>query len=145
MVHPLPIDSAQVEECRSLADQVAGGVHRFIDAHTTTSIERTVLRAYAVDGANADGAPLVNTCIDRYLAAGLLDRGIASYLGGALVRGAEDPQQAAEELAYGPLPAVEQAGGPDLEQAGRALARHTALALERLDRARRRRESDRER
>ena len=66
-------------------------MQRFIDAHTTVSIERTVLRAYGVDGADADGVPLVNTCVDRYNSAGLLGRGVAYCLGRALARGARRP------------------------------------------------------
>src|SRR5689334_10005963 len=100
-MHPLPIDHAVVDECRALAADVAAGVQRFIDAHTTVSIERTVLRAFGIDGADADGVPLVNSCVDRYLASGALGRGIAYWLGRALARGAADPQEAAEELAYG--------------------------------------------
>src|SRR3954452_6378893 len=101
-MHPLPIDESMVAECRTLAARVAQGVQDFIDRHTTVSIERTVLRAYGVDGANPDGVPLVNTCVERLLAAGGLGAGIAYWLGRALARGAADPQQAAEELAYGP-------------------------------------------
>src|SRR5688572_15504391 len=99
-MHPLPIDNAIVDECRALAAQIAGGVHQFIDGHTTCSIERTVLRAYGVDGTDPDGVPLVNTCVERYLKSGVVGRGIAWFLGRALARGAGDPQQAAEELAY---------------------------------------------
>jgi len=100
-VHPLPIDNAVVDECRALAADIAGAVQRFIDAHTTVSIERTVLRAYGIDGADADGVPLVNTCVDRCLAAGGAGHGIAWWLGRALARGAASPQEAAEALAYG--------------------------------------------
>src|SRR5437867_12852646 len=100
-MQPLPIDPGIIDECRRLAAEIAEGVHRFIDAHTTVSIERTVLRAYGIDGADADGVPLVNSCVDRYLAAGSLGRGIAFWLGRALARGAADPQEAAEALAYG--------------------------------------------
>jgi beta-lysine 5,6-aminomutase alpha subunit len=143
-VHPLPIDNAVVDECRSLAHDVAEGVHRFIDAHTTCSIERTVLRAYGIDGADPDGVPLVNTCVERYLKAGLVGRGIATFLGRALARGAADPQQAAEELAYGA--AVDDgAGGPTLDETRAALAPHTQAALAKIDRARQKREADRAR
>ena len=60
-MHPLPIDSAVVTECRALAATVAQGVQDFIHRHTTSSIERTVLRAYGVDGANA-GVGGVTVC-----------------------------------------------------------------------------------
>src|SRR5215813_9935486 len=97
----LPIDPAVVEECRALAAEVAAGVHGFIDHHTTSSIERTVLRAYGVQGADPNGVPLVNTCVDRFVKAGTLGRGIAYYLGCELARGAKSPQEAAEKMAYG--------------------------------------------
>jgi beta-lysine 5,6-aminomutase alpha subunit len=143
-VQPLPIDAAIVDECRALAARVAAGVHQFIDAHSTVSIERTVLRAYGVDGTDPNGVPLVNTCVDRYLAAGVLGRGIATFLGRALARGAADPQQAAEELAYG-ASVDDGTGGPAADDVARALAPHTEAALARIDRARAHREQDRAR
>jgi beta-lysine 5,6-aminomutase alpha subunit len=144
VLHPLPIDHAVVDECRALAGDIAGAVQRFIDAHTTVSIERTVLRAYGVDGANAEGVPLVNSCVDRYLAAGTLGRGIASWLGRALARGAANPQEAAEALAYGG-DVDDGQSGPTAAEALAALAAHTTAAIERIDRARDKRIGDRTR
>jgi beta-lysine 5,6-aminomutase alpha subunit len=143
-VHPLPIDSAVVDDCRALAGEIAAGVQRFIDAHTTCSIERTVLRAFGVDGADPDGVPLVNACVERYLKAGSTGRGIAFFLGRALARGAADPQEAAEELAYGAT-LDDGAGAPALDEVVLALRPHVKAAVERLDRARVKRESDRSR
>src|SRR4051812_38838227 len=100
-VQPLPIDPAVVVDCRALAAEIAGQLQAFIDAHSTVSIERTVLRAYGIDGANADGHPLVNSCVERISEAGLLSRGAAFVLGAALHRGATTPQEAAEDIAYG--------------------------------------------
>jgi beta-lysine 5,6-aminomutase alpha subunit len=133
-----------VAECRSLAARVAQGVQEFIDRHTTVSIERTVLRAYGIDGADPDGVPLVNTCVDRYLKAGRLERGIAFWLGRALARGAAGPQEAAEELAYGPT-LDEGTGGPSLDEVKHALKAHTVDAVAKIDRALAKRESDRTR
>jgi beta-lysine 5,6-aminomutase alpha subunit len=143
-MHPLPIDDALVTECRALAARVAGGVQDFIDRHTTVSIERTVLRAYGVDGANPDGVPLVNTCVDRFVDGGRLGRGVAWWLGRALARGAAGPQVAAEELAYGGA-VDEGSGGPDREAIEKALRPHTEAAIARIDEARRKREADRAR
>ena len=141
-MHPLPIDSQLVDDCRHRAAEVAGGVHRFIDLHTTVSIERTVLRAYGVDGANAEGVPLVNTCVDRVLEAGQLSRGIATFVGHALKRGAQGVQEAVEEIAYGG-PIESPAEGR--EEIAVWLKPHTAAAFARLDEARTRREADRAR
>ncbi len=133
-MQPLPIDQSIVDECRSLADRVAAQVQAFIDAHSTVSIERTVLRAYGIDGANADGHPLVNRCVERIKEAGLLPRGAAFALGATLVRGAAGPQEAAEELAYGAGPS----GLDDVTeaQARHALLAHTPAAMARIDDAR---------
>jgi beta-lysine 5,6-aminomutase alpha subunit len=132
-VQDLPIDQALVDECRALADEVAAKVQAFIDQHSTVSIERTVLRAYGVDGANEDGYPLVNGCVEKLKAAGLLPRGAAFALGALLSRGHANPQEAAEDLAYGNgengLAAV------TAEAARLALAPHTQAALARLDAA----------
>jgi len=145
-MHPLPIDHEVVARCRELAAAVASGVHRFIDAHTTVSIERTVLRAYGVDGVDDQGVPLVNRCVERYRQAGVLDRGIAFFLGWALSRRTGvSIQEAAEELAYGDAPGlmprdVERLDSKHLlEQAQRALEGPTAAALSAIDRAKSRR------
>ncbi|MCA1663857.1 MAG: lysine 5,6-aminomutase subunit alpha, partial [Myxococcales bacterium] len=143
-MHPLPIDDSVVDECRALAGDIAAGVQRFIDAHTTVSIERTVLRAYGIDGANAEGVPLVNSCVDRYLAAGSVGRGIAWWLGRALARGAANPQEAAEELAYS-ANVDDGSGGPSPSDVMAALAPHTASALGRIDAARAARAAAKER
>jgi beta-lysine 5,6-aminomutase alpha subunit len=141
-MQPLPIDPGVVDECRRLAAEIAEGVHRFIDAHTTVSIERTVLRAYGVDGADAEGQPLVNACVDRYLASA--GQGIATFLGRALAKGAADPQQAAEQLAWG-SEVDDGKGGPTREEIERVLLPHTQAAIARIDRARQQKEAARAR
>ncbi len=139
----LPIDPDVVADCRARASAVAADVQSFIDRHTTVAIERTVLRAYGVDGADPDGVPLVNICVERLRASGKLGRGVAAFLGQNLARGAADPQEAAEAIAYGP----ELEHGPPLstEEVRRALEEHTRAAVARIDGARRHREADRAR
>jgi beta-lysine 5,6-aminomutase alpha subunit len=130
----VPVDTRKVDRCRELADSVAADVQRFIDDHTTVGIERTTARAYGVEGADPEGIPLVNTLIDRYAKAKLLDRGIAYFLGRALLSGSESIQDAAERLAYGPE-LDDATTGPSPEEAAKALARHTEAALARIDAA----------
>ena len=147
---PLPIDPRIVEECRDLAAQVARPVQALIDAHTTVSIERTVLRSYGVEGADAEGVPLVNRCVDRIKDAGLLGHGAAALIGRELIRRPSlSVQEAVEELAYGPplreTPSAASPGGVDSDPLGlgaereaieRALQQPTTDALARIDRAR---------
>ncbi len=131
----VPMDAGKVAQCRALAGDIADDVQRYIDAHTTVGVERTILRAYGAEGADDQGAPLVNTAVERYREAGLLGHGIARLLGRALLAGAADPLQAAERLAYAPeIDRLE--GGPGAAEARDALRPHTEAALARIDRAR---------
>src|SRR5580698_6569394 len=98
----VPMDPKKVARCRAIAGQIADDVQRYIDAHTTVGVERTILRAYGAEGVDDQGVPLVNTAIERYREAGLLGRGIAFYLGRSLLSGAANVQDAAERLAFGP-------------------------------------------
>lgn len=121
-----------------------------IDAHTTVSIERTVLRSYGVEGADAEGVPLVNRCVDRIKDAGLLGHGAAALIGRELIRRPSlSVQEAVEELAYGPplreAPSAASPGGADSDPLGlgaqreaieRALQQPTTDALARIDQAR---------
>jgi beta-lysine 5,6-aminomutase alpha subunit len=134
------MDPRKVALCRELAAEIADEVQRYIDSHTTVGVERTVLRAYGAEGVDDQGVPLVNTAVDRYRNAGLLGRGIAFFLGRALLAGAANPQEAAERLAFAPdLDSGD--GEPDPELAVHALAPHTEAALTRIDLARQGREA----
>ena len=143
-MHPLPIDARIVEECRALAGQVADQVQGFISGHTTVSIERTVLRAFGVDGVDGEGVPLVNRCVERYRQAGVLEYGIAAILGLLLVRRPQlAMQEAAEELAFGSsLPeGAELVAAIEANQSAIAqvLVQPTERALSQIDAARQQR------
>jgi beta-lysine 5,6-aminomutase alpha subunit len=141
----LPIDEATVVECREVAARIVAPVQRFIDGHTTVSIERTVLRALGVEGADADGVPLVNTCVERLARGGRLADGAAYAIGWLVGSGqASAPQDAAETIAYGGAPTDDAAPPPPRQReiAAAALAGPTADAIARIDRARERREAD---
>ena len=90
-----------VDECRRLAASIADDVQNFIDKHTTVGVERTVARAFGIEGVDDQGIPLVNLLVDRIHAHKLLGRGVAFFLGRELLRGAPNLQEAAERLAYG--------------------------------------------
>src|SRR5687767_13911167 len=96
----IALDPALVDRCRSLASDIAREVQRFIDAHTSVGVERTVVRALGVEGVDGQGTPLVNTLIDRLARAQLLSRGAAFYLGREMLRRRVSLQVAAEYLAY---------------------------------------------
>src|SRR5262245_35554865 len=97
----ISIDRGLVDECRALAQKIAQGVHRFIDAHSTVSIERTTLRFLGVKGLDECGVPMVNAVVDRAQEHGVLGLGIASWLGREMARRGVGVQEAADALAYG--------------------------------------------
>jgi beta-lysine 5,6-aminomutase alpha subunit len=136
----VPMSPATVARCRELAAAIAADVQRYIDAHTTVGVERTILRAYGAEGVDGEGVPLVNTAVERVRAAGQLGRGIAYFVGRALLAGARTPQDAAERLAFGPdVDVTDDDPTPDAVRA--ALAEPTSAALARVDRARDEREA----
>jgi len=140
----VPMDAGKVARCRELARAIADDVQSYIDAHTSVGVERTILRAYGAEGVDEQGVPLVNTAVDRYHRGGLLGRGIAFFLGRALLSGATSVQDAAERLAFGPgIDAGLGEPGPDAARA--ALALPTREALDRIDRARAERDALRQR
>jgi beta-lysine 5,6-aminomutase alpha subunit len=128
------MDESVVAECRRLAAEIADDVQRFIDRHTTVGVERTVARAYGIDGVDDQGAPLVNLLVERVHEQRLLGRGIAFFLGREVLRGAPSLQEAAERLAYGAAP-IDASGSESLAQIRAALAAPTHAALTRIDSA----------
>jgi beta-lysine 5,6-aminomutase alpha subunit len=131
----VPMDPRKVARCREIAAEIADDVQRYIDAHTTVGVERTILRAYGAEGVDDQGVPLVNTAVERYREAGVLGRGIAFFLGRALLSGAKTVQDAAERLAF--APEIDRGdGGPGADAAREALRAHTAAAITRIDEAR---------
>lgn len=140
MAH-VAVDQALVDRCRQLAADIAAEVQRFIDAHTTVGVERTVARALGVDGIDSQGTPLVNTLVDRLKREGLLDRGVAWALGREMLRRHCDALQAAEGLAYTREPIADSdASDAEIRAVMEGPARE---ALARIDAARKQREDNR--
>ena len=130
----LSVDTEKVARCRALAAGIAGDVQSTIDAHTSVGLERTVARAYGVEGADGDGTPLANALVDRLHKHGFVGFGVAYFLGRALSKGAASVQEAAEQLAFGgeiaaPSPA------DDVTEIRTALRAPTDRALARIDEA----------
>jgi beta-lysine 5,6-aminomutase alpha subunit len=131
----VPIDEGKVAACREIAGEIADDVQGYINAHTSVGVERTIVRAYGVEGVDDHGVPLVNTLVERLHTHRLLGRGVSYYLGRELVRDAGGMQEAAERLAFAPEVDL-SADSVSPEQAKRALEPHTKEALNRIDVAR---------
>jgi beta-lysine 5,6-aminomutase alpha subunit len=100
----LDLDPGVIASCREAAKRIAGQVGEEIAGKTTVSVERTVARLLGVDGANELEAPLPNVLVDHIADRGELGRGIAYWLGNALLNEeGRSPQQIAEAVDSGIL------------------------------------------
>ena len=97
MYRKLNLDRDKIDRCRSIAVRIAAPVQKYIDRHSTTTIERSVLRVFGIEDAH-DEMPLVNLIVDR-MDKDLLRKGIAWWFGRALVHTGKDPKTLAKELA----------------------------------------------
>lgn len=97
----LPIRPSDVEDCRHSAASIADAMQKFINQHSTVSIERTILLFYGVAGANADGIPLINLCVEQCVNANIINQGVAYQIAQHIKAGSCSPQESAEKIGYG--------------------------------------------
>ena len=95
----IPLDPGQVAHLKKLAEQIADQVQLFIDRHSTTSVERTVLRLYGVDGVDTTGTPIVNRVVEILNEEIGLSQGISRPFANALMSCGKGVQEAANLIA----------------------------------------------
>ncbi|HEV7163094.1 MAG TPA: lysine 5,6-aminomutase subunit alpha [Solirubrobacteraceae bacterium] len=113
----LGLDQGVIAECRQAAKQIADRVGEEIAGRTTVSVERSVTRLLGVDGADALEAPLPNVLVDHVHDRGGLGRGIAHWLGNAMIQTGRSPQQLAEAVSVDEIDLLELASGKLPEEA----------------------------
>lgn len=100
----LDLDPGVIASCQAAAAHIAEQVGEEIAHKTTVSVERTLARLLGVDGANELDAPLPNVLVDHVRDRGELGRGIAYWLGAALLDDeSRSPQGIAEAVNSGEL------------------------------------------
>ncbi|MBN7773027.1 lysine 5,6-aminomutase subunit alpha [Clostridium aminobutyricum] len=103
MASKLNLDPKIIDGARSCAARIAHSMQEFIDRHTTVSTERTILRLLGVDGVDEVDTPLPNVVVDQIKEAGGLPRGVAYWIGNAMIQTGLTPQEIAEKMAAGQL------------------------------------------
>src|SRR4051812_49725135 len=83
----LNLDPRTVRKARRLATRAAAPVIELARTHTTTSVERAVLRLAGLTGADAEGIPWVNRLVDAVAADAGLTHGVALPVWHELRRG----------------------------------------------------------
>lgn len=129
MKSKLNLDPKVIDSARSSAARIAESMQTFIDRHTTVSTERTVLRLLGVDGVDDVDTPLPNVVVDAIQDAGGLPRGVAYWIGNAMIQTGLEPQAIAEKMAAGELDIMKLQMATPAE----AEAKITPLVKEALD------------
>lgn len=139
----LRLNAREVARARALAKRAAAPVLEMARTHTTTSVERAVLRLAGLEGADAEGIPWVNHLVAAVAGQVGLEHGVALPVWDALLRrdsGIEDLASLAKAAAAGharfALP-----GTPRVHRtAATAARRAVGTGIRRIDANRRRRE-----
>lgn len=103
MKSKLNLDPKLIESARNAAGNIAEDIQSFIDNHTTTATERTVVRLLGIDGVDEIERPLPNIVVDNIKEGGGLERGASFWIGNAIVATGDDPQTIAEKISRGEI------------------------------------------
>lgn len=95
----LRLKSEPVSRAKAISREIVNDLMELIGQHTTTSIERTVLRLFGITGADMDETPYVNIIVKQLEKKGVLDTGAALYVLNACVHYHQEPEQIAKRVA----------------------------------------------
>jgi beta-lysine 5,6-aminomutase alpha subunit len=103
MESKLNLNQGLIDSARSAAKNIAENVQQFIDKNTTVTVERTVARLMGVDGVDEIDKPLPNVLVDNIKEGGGLSRGVAFWIGNAMVNTGLTPQEIALKVSAGEI------------------------------------------
>jgi beta-lysine 5,6-aminomutase alpha subunit len=103
MESKLDLDAGLVEACREAARGIADRMAAETADRTTLSVERSVARFLGVDGITELDVPLPNVLVEHVHDGGGLSRGIAHWLGNAMLHTGRDAHLIAEAVGAGEL------------------------------------------
>jgi beta-lysine 5,6-aminomutase alpha subunit len=99
----LDLDVGVIEACRQAAAQIAERMAEETSGRTTLSVERSVTRFLGIDGISELDIPLPNALVEHVRDGGRLGRGIAYWLGNAMIQTGYGAQQIAAAVGAGEL------------------------------------------
>jgi beta-lysine 5,6-aminomutase alpha subunit len=99
----LNLDLGLIARGREAAGKIAEDTQRFIDVHSTVTVERTIARLFEIDGVDDTDVPLPNLVIENIKNGGGIRKGAAYYIANAVLNTGMTPQEIAERVAAGEL------------------------------------------
>jgi beta-lysine 5,6-aminomutase alpha subunit len=139
----LELDSTKVKRVRELAAKIAAGIGEMIEQHSTTSVERSLLRLYGVDGVCDGEIPVVNRLIELLEKSGGLNDGVSPHFAAMMVKSGRDVMTTAKMLADGKLTFDSQIDLNSM-QIIEMEVKLTLTAMQKLDQCRNNREQKRQ-
>ncbi len=97
----IQLDDQLVQKTKQLAQTIIQPIQRFVQTHTTLSIERTAARYMGVDGEDSDGTPFPNVMIDHLYQKKVLGHGASFWIANGCIQKRCEPQQLAIAVADG--------------------------------------------
>ena len=131
MTSKLNLDQDVIASARNHAKNIAESMQEFINAHTTVSTERTVLRLLGVDGVDDVERPLPNVLVDAIKDGGGLPKGIAYWIGNAIIKTGKTPQEIADAVSLGELD-IMKLEPVSMEEARKAIEPYVEEALAKI-------------
>ena len=100
----LTLSKAMIDECRLLAHQIVDQTQQFIERHTSTSVERSVLRLLGIDGIDANDVPIPNRIVQHLEEHQRLSYGVSWVLGSAMIQRNQCLDQIIEDYIVNDIP-----------------------------------------
>lgn len=116
----LNLDGRLINSARESARHIAEDMQKFINIHTTISVERTIARLLGIDGVNDVGTPLPNVVVENIKKDGGLGIGAAYFLVNAVVNTGLSTQEIAEKVAAGEMDLTKLPAQPEEAILGKA-------------------------
>ncbi len=99
----LKLNKNTISEARSYATQIANDTQKFIDKHTTVTVERTVCRLLGIDGVDELDVPFPNILVDQINTKGKLGFGISNFLASTMKHTGLSLSEISTQVAEGKL------------------------------------------
>lgn len=99
----LRLNQEKIGKARELSQNIVAEVMRYIENHTTVSVERSYLRLLGLDGTDSNGVPLPNVVVNQLLEGDLLSHGACYWVANSMYNHGLSLQETALRTAEGKL------------------------------------------